>query len=233
MTTTTLATTAPATGTLKLDKATSWSDVFKAIREAERQSATLVAVEAPVGKPLVLTDTETKALAVFAKQVGSLTVPGTRRSMTTAELTNATSFLATSKVVAKVAKRALEDTLRPAFMTHFDLAAERAGKVTEETRRDKDGYYVLADTESAKVEGEKHYAARSASEGSVSISEAKLKALVEAGKLTHAQYLAVTKPVRVIDEDAVLKAAQKNPELVAVFAEASTLSTPSVSLTIK
>lgn len=229
---TTIATTSKIPS-LTLEKAKSWSDVFKAVREADKAEAAMTTVEAPAAAPLVLTGPEVKALAAFGKQAAALVVPGTRRMMTVPELTAVNEFLSTSKVVAKVAKRAVDETLRPALMNHFDLAAEKAGLVTEETKRDKDGYYVLTDVVSAKVEGEKTYATRTAKEGSVTLSEPRLKELVAEGKLTHKQYLEATTAVRIIDEDAVLRMAQKDPALVAVFAEATTTTTPSVALTIK
>lgn len=218
-------------GKLVLSTAKSYADVFKAVQETK--AAPVVVATTPVAKPLVLTEAETKALASFGKQAAAISVPQTHRMMSTAELTNANAFLATAKVVAAVAKRATEKTLRPAFMNHFDEAARKSGKVTEDTLRDKDGYLVISDTESARIEGEKTYAAREARMGKVSITADSIKALVDSGDLTHAQYLEATSQVRVADEDAILRMVQKNSALAEVFAKATTMSQPSVAFTIK
>lgn len=237
-TNTTVATTSNATGALKLDTAKSWADVVRAAIAAEAKATQAEAapvVETPLPKPLVLSPEEEAALKAFATQATNLTVPPNRRMMTTEELFSVNTFLATTKVVAKVVKRATEDTIKPAFHNHFDVKAEKDGVADPRTtpRHPKSGHYLLEDKTSGKVSGLKASAERELRGGTVSLTEEGLKGLVDSGEISHQEYLAMTRQVRVVDEDAVLAAVKKNPELVQKLRKATSVSDPTIALTIR
>jgi len=236
--TSTIATTSTANGTLKLDTAKSWADVVRAAIAAEAkasQTETAPIAETPLPKPLVLSSEEKAALENFKSQALNLMVPPNRRMLTVEELTSVNTFLATTKVVAKVVKRATEDTLKPAFHNHFDVKAEKDGVADPKTtpRHPKSGHYLLEDKTSGKVDGLKASAEREVRGGSVSLTVEGLRALEEAGEIDRLTFLSLTSQVRVVDEDKVLAAVKKNPELVEKLRKATSVSDPTIALTIR
>lgn len=236
--TATIATTSNTTGTLKLDTAKSWADVVRAALAAEAKATeadSAPVVETPLPKPLVLSADEQEALEAFATQATNLMVPPNRRMMTVAELTSVTGFLATTKVVAKLVKRATEDTIKPAFHNHFDVKAEKDGVADPRTtpRHPKSGHYLLEDKTSGKVDGLPASAEREVRGGSVSLTVEGLKALEEKGVIDRLTFLSLTSQVRVVDEDKVMAAVRKNPELVEKLRQATSVSDPTIALTIR
>lgn len=234
--TATIATTSNITGTLKLDTAKSWADVVRAAIAAETKATEAApVVETPLPKPLVLSAAEQAALEAFAGQAANLMVPPNRRMMTMDELRQVNQFLATTKVVAKVVKRATEDTIKPAFHNHFDIVAERNGVADPKTtpRHPKSGHYLLEDKKSGKVDGLPASAEREVRGGSVSLTVEGLQKLEEEGVIDRMTFLSLTSQVRVVDEDKVMAAVRKNPGLVEKLRKATSVSDPTIALTIR
>lgn len=236
--TATIATTPNVNGTLKLDTAKSWADVVRAALAAEAKATeaeSAPVVETPLPKPLVLSADEEAALAAFSTQALNLVVPPNRRMMTVAELTSVTSFLSTAKVVDKLVKRAVEGTIKPAFHNHFDVKAEKDGVADPKTtpRHPKSGHYLLEDKASGKVDGLPASATREVRGGTVSLTVEGLRELEKEGVIDRMTFLSLTSQVRVVDEDKVMAAVRKNPELVDKLRKATSVSDPTIALTIR
>lgn len=184
------------------------SDVLDALRPSMPVSSDSI----PVAPPAVMTDAEKEALARLPEVFGVVCPREPRR-------------LSETEVDALVEERAVLATLegmmgtrktdiRTIVFAHLDTEiAEHLDGVMEPPKDGRGNYLVKGE-----VVSRKHGArlTREIRKGSVTVSVAKLKELAddpEVDWFTHEDYLAMTAPVRVVDELNVALFMRKNPEV--------------------
>lgn len=126
-----------------------------------------------------------------------------------------------------LAKR--KEVIREYLATDLDRVAERTGAaVPGETPRDKAGHYLL-DGE-VPVPGTGRKITRTLNRAKVGVSNDRLLAAYEADRLTRAQFLAVTREVRVYDPAKAQVAVVSDPGLLHLLAEHATVTAPPVAV---
>lgn len=126
-------------------------------------------------------------------------------------------------------REAIKETVRH----HMDLTAVADGKVGPHTERDANGHYVVArkdDPERVPVPGSNKAWSREYRSGRVEIDGRKLLDLYDDGEITREQYLAMTREVRVFDEEKALRSMSKDPSLLNVFRKIIKRGRPGTSL---
>lgn len=193
---------------LSADKTLNLTDVLASI-------ATLPEVD-PAKQPKkatavdLVTDTLMQAIAAIPNVFGKVK-PTTRRALSGVELAR----LRDEKVEVDAAEKALKarkTEIHKLVSVHFDVVAEKAAQATEETRRNKDGHYLLAapgNPETAVVKEGKSFT-REKAKDTVTYSMDKLLALLEAEEITRQEFLALTSAERFIDPDKIQRAFLSN-----------------------
>ncbi|PPS89502.1 hypothetical protein [Streptomyces sp. MH60] len=149
----------------------------------------------------LVTDGLMSAIQAIPKVFGQIKPRG-RRQLTKAELVS----LRDEKIEIDTAIKALtkrKDEIHKMVSVHFDVLADKQKRVTEQTRLDKNGHYLLAspgNAETAPVEGSGHYFTREKASDKAVLNLDKLLALYEAGEITRAELLGFTTTTRTIDE---------------------------------
>ena len=198
--------TTPATALIRqgiLDGSITLADILRKVEAAKPASAP--AERRPVPLPKVITRAQQEALATLPSVYGKVT-PDESRILTSEEIKALYVERKTLDQAAKLAKARTED-IRTIVLNHLDeINEDRAEEF------DKDGHVLIADT--VAVPGENEVFSWEIREGSPSLSAESLAALDAAGEIDHDLYLSLTDQVRVINEQKVLLALQKNPEVV-------------------
>lgn len=208
-----------------LKEGTSWSDVVRAAM-LDANADALPTAKTPVAKPVSLTDQEKAALTAFADQLGTAVWPSTRRQLTKPELRKLVELLATTKDIGKLVDR-VEKAEKTALFNHFDVCAEKVEDNPANpalSPRHKDGFYIREDTENGSVPDLPVKVTREVKSASVALSAEKLLELVIAGEISRETYLSLTKQVRVIDEDAVMREIKRDPGLISVLKAATVVT---------
>lgn len=193
-------------------------DVLKAVRAALIPSAPTG--DTPLPKSVALTPEVLQTLKTLGSTLADLTVPTTRRQLTEDELEPATIALEDLTRV-KSALEGVDKRLKQIWQTNFDAVAMRDRKVTDATNFNKDGFFVLEDTGSAAVEGLGKKVVRIPVYPTAVLTAEALAELEADGFINHTEYLAATKPVRVLDEDGVMTLVRERPGLLPTLAAAA------------
>lgn len=208
-----------------LKEGTSWGDVVRAAM-LDANADALPAAKTPAAKAIVLTDQEKAALTAFADQLGTVVWPTTRRQLKQPELRKLVELLATTKDLKKLVER-VEAGEKIAVFNHFDVCAEKDDDNPANpalSPRHKDGFYIREDTENGAVPDLPVKVTREVKSASVALSAEKLLELVIAGEISRETYLSLTKQVRVIDEDAVMREIKRDPGLIPVLKAATVVT---------
>lgn len=189
---------------------------------------TKVPAPSKVPLPRKLTDEQKEALDKFPAVYGQV-VPQERRALEVAEASALLDEKDTLKTIKKLAADREQD-IRTTVFNHLDVLVEEEG-LDESAERDDKGHYVVA----GEVFGEDdspHKFVRQVSEQSPALSEAALRELSEDPEVefTHDDYLAMTSPIRVVDENKVMLELKKRPELLSAIQKAVTPGRKSASL---
>jgi hypothetical protein len=220
---------------------------------AAQVAAAIPVTPAPVAKPFpalpneaVLTEEVLAALKGLPKVWGSVVIKD-RRSLTAEEITRITAErLIITQIGAALAARdkAIAETIR----VHMDVAAEEAGVavpkdqlapdhtvIVAATPRDQNGHYLLAGSQkphqvpAGPVAWSQEYSAAAPAP-----SDGELQAAYEAGDISRADYLAVTRQVRVFDPVAARAYIRKVPARgLAVLRRITVGGTPKSSLYLR
>lgn len=205
------------------------SDVLRATRP-DPNVVTLT--ETPIPQDPSLNEEAWDAIEKVAGLLAALTLPKHRRMMTEAELEDVTRTYEALQTAQKGLDRA-RNQIKAAAFNHFDAVAEHDGKITDETHFTKEGWAVVADKESAVVEGLRKVLTREVSGGKVTLPLEGLLALVEDEKLDRADFTAMTRQIRVVDEDRVMAWLRKNADRSDVLAEATEIGKGSASFWLR
>jgi hypothetical protein len=183
-----------------------------------------------VPRTRVLTDDDRKALAKLPKVFGQVVVEE-RRVLTGAEIATLHEEREVVKKVTEVLTGRV-DVINSNIRHHVDVAAEAEGLVDEDTPRDKDGHYILASKGNptrVPIPGTNEDFSleyRSGKDNGVFIDSNDLLDLYDDGKISREDYLALTREVRVFDEDKAAKAVLKDERLLEVIAMAAKPKAP-------
>lgn len=176
----------------------------------------------------VITDEQRRALARVIEVFG-VVVPDTRRTLAVPEVSALIEERLVLDEISELAEKR-KDGIRTAVCNHLDCKIEEeaetlraAGETAELPPRDGKGHYVKPGKVGAP--GQPKQFSREVRSGAVSVDVDLLRALAddpalqeglaEAGvDFTHEDYLAMTRPVRVLDEAKVMIALRSNPSLV-------------------
>lgn len=205
------------------------SDVLRAVRP---EATTVTLAETPIPQDPSLNEDAWDAIDKVAGLLAALELPKHRRMMTTAELEDVTRTYEALQLAQKGLDRARNEIKAAAF-NHFDARAAHDGKITEDTQFTKEGWAVLPDKESAAVEGLRKILVREVSGGKITLPLESLRALVEDEKLSQEDFLALTRQIRVVDEDRVMAWLRKNADRADTLAEATEVGKASASFWLR
>lgn len=181
--------------------------------------------------PVTMTAELEQALRELPEVFGKVNLEE-RREMTEAEILDVYREHEALKILESDLKDR-RDNLKAYVRHHMDVQAEREGranpadliedgeKVAEASPRDKAGFYVLGEKgkpERLNIPETNLAFSREASSYKAELSGARLTELYEAGEITRDQYLALTREVRVFDEDKARKSIMKDHSLLKVLA---------------
>lgn len=228
----TLTALAATTKILKQDQV-SLLDVVRAIQtDANRQSTT--PARAPLPKKIAFTEEHRRQLAEVARQIEDLRLPQTRRVLRADEKRRILKATESFKSLEKLMKTSV-DQAKAAFFNSLDVVAEQDGRaVPGETPTDKNGWYLLKDTESGIVPDEAMKMTREPSSGSVTMTVEGLDNLLASGVISVAERKAAIRMVPTVDEGAVIQLMKDKPHLIPEIASVITqTSAPSVSFGLR
>ncbi len=183
--------------------------------------------------PAVITKEQREALAHLNNTFGAV-VPTERRALESSEIEAIHDERKTLDQIEKLASNRKAD-IRTAVVNHFDVIQEEAGDVTEETPRDKEGHYVGAKVQEPIPNSDKKWSWEIRG-GSPELNIAELERLADDETyegFTRKDFLAMTTQTRVVDENKVMLAMKKNPELVRTIAKATKTSAKTGSLFVR
>jgi hypothetical protein len=188
------------------------------------------AAPAKVPMAAVITEAQQGALARLTEVFGSV-VPTERRALTDEESTLLyEERVVVSSVEDLVAKR--KAAIRTTVANHLDclFEAEADEATLEETPRDKDGHYITPQRVPAAPGFEWCREPTGGTSNPIGLSD--LQALVddEDSPFTHQDLLAMTEPVRVVDENRFMLHLKKNPDLVAEIAKVGKIAPRSATV---
>lgn len=203
----------------------------------------------PAAPPAVpaITEAQRAALTKVVEVFGGV-VPETRRTLTTPEVARLIEERLTLDEIENLAKKRKEG-IRTTVCNHLDVKVEEeaaearaAGETVELPQRAADGHYIKAGKVGAP--GQPQQFSRETRSGSVSVDPDLLRALADDPALqqaladagvtfTHDDYLAMTRPVRVIDEARVMLHLRQHPSLVHALKLATKTGQPSAAVSMR
>ena len=193
----------------KVGKVASLADLM-ALLALPEQSAVQPA-RIPTAK--AITPAQQAAVARLPEVFGRV-VPTERRALQPVEVTALVDEKITLDDVKKMAEARLKD-VTATIHNHLDVEYEAATPEAERTIRDDNGHYIVEGRSGAE-DREKEFS-RETRQGSSVLNVEALKAL-DTGEpdalLTHAEFLAMTRQVRIVDEARVLDVIRNKPALV-------------------
>ena len=186
-------------------------------------------VVASVASPREITEEQRTAIRRLPEVYGKINPMG-RRALTAPETSSLLDERDTlKKVEAMVTARVADITL--IAHNHLDAKIDESVPQGKRPPMDAKGHYIVEGRLGVPEVAEEF--SREVSEGSASLSESSLKALVDSGDLTAKQYLAMTSQVRVIDEAKIMIALRKDPTLIRAIAKATKPGKKSVSMYVR
>jgi hypothetical protein len=198
----------------------SLTDVLDALLKARAAEVPIVTPERrPLPSVVPVSDEQRTTLRTIVNKIDALDLPTTARELSVAEQSQFKGTFEEVKKAKKVLDKA-EDALKETFHNHFDV---ELGTPSDTVEQDAKGHYVTEGE--IRVDGEPTVIRREVrGGGAAALTEADLASLEAAGHITHADYLAMTTPVRVLDEHAVMKLLNARPELLPVFGTVAKLT---------
>jgi len=178
----------------------------------------------PVAKPplpAVITDQQKEALAKLIEVFGKV-VPTEARALTDEEISDLMEERTTLDQIDKLAE-ARKKEIRTTVLNHLDQDGDGP--------RDKEGHILTAGRATSPSHG-KAFSWEIGQRGG-GLDPASLLALVEDGTIDRSVYLEMTTQVRVIDENKVMLALKKHPELIDALGDAVTKTSQVGSLYVR
>lgn len=183
------------------------------------------AAPATLPVPREITQEEEQALVKVSEVFGKVT-PTERRKLTPEEISKLIEEKETLDTLKKMADSRLDEGVKVAIHNHLDVEAEEQG-LTKDARRNANGHYIIGGEARGTANAPKRFT-REVRNPKPSINAARLQELVD-----HDTWLAITRPERVLDENKLMLALRKNPELILKMAEATEIGKPVVSINLR
>lgn len=181
---------------------------------------------------LELTEAEQDAITALLQVIEDVRLPSSARKMEPKEISDVVRLKAAAEKAGKAVEKATL-AAKVAFFNHADEVATEKGQVDDTTPITKEGWFVIEDKISGAVPGEGQKPVREVRSGSVTLAAEDLKALVDSGDLDHADYLALTRQVRVLDEARLHEVIDRKPHLAEVIDKAVKVGSPQASFTLR
>lgn len=204
-------------------------DVLKAARP---EAYKLELAETPLPQDPGLNEEAWDAIEQVAGLLGALELPDRRRQMTKGEREEITRVYEKLQKAMEGLTRS-RDQIKIAAFNHADAEAAAQGKITAETQFTREGWAIVEDKTSMAVEGLDKKLTREVSGGKVTLPLENLQLLVEDEKIAPQDFYAMTRQIRVVDEDRVLAWLRKNPEKAEVLAEATEIGKSTASFWLR
>lgn len=182
-----------------------FADLLKAL-SPQQQSEPVPAV---IPTPKAITPKQTAAMEKVSDVYGKV-VPTERRALAPVEIGSLIEEKQTLDEVKKMATSRLED-VTVTIHNHLNVVLEEAGQ-TDGVLLDGKGNYI-AEGRAGSPDHEQEFA-REVKNYAASLDEAGLKNAEALGMLSHEDYLAMTRQVRVVDETRVMALLSKKPEVL-------------------
>lgn len=189
-------------------------------------------VEAQAPMPVAITPEQREAITKVGEVFGKV-VPTERRTLQATEVASLIEEKQTLDELKKMAE-ARHESIRTTVFNHFDVEAEAEGKAAD-AYRDKRGHYILTGEARATPEVGKKFTREVRQQGP-SLNASALEALArddDFADLTWDDYLKMTTQVRVVDENKVMLALKKKPDLVKAIARATNPGSRTASLNLR
>lgn len=202
-------------------------DVLVALSPAQKSAEITVL---PV--PQQITEGQRAAVEKVSEVFGQV-VPIKRRELTSAEVNSLIEEKETLDELKKMAESRMGN-IRITVHNHMDIEAEKADLVKEETLRSDQGYFILGAKLRGTPDTPKQWS-REVRQTSPSLNTVGLQALEDDPDVDfdHDDFLAMTTQTRVVDENKVMMALKKNPQLVMALHEAVVPGSKSASLYLR
>lgn len=206
--------------------------VSEVLRVAKGDAKQIALAQTPLPKNPGLDEEAWEAVVVARDLLDHQPVPDRRRMLSEVELERLTrTYDAVQKALAGLNRS--RDQIKTTAFNHFDAVALDDGKVTTDTAFTKEGWAIIADKESAIVEGLPVKLTREVTGGKVALTVEGLHALVEDGVIEQADLLKMTRQKRVIDEARALEWIRQNPERAAALVEATETGSPTAQFWLR
>jgi hypothetical protein len=218
--------------TLLATPGTKWSDLVKAlVTVAEEQAVETVESEVRLPEPVFLSEREKEALAILEARVDATGWPKARKELTSFQRTSMIKLLSSTKVLKDLVER-IEAQTKIAAWNHLDVELEKSDEFDEEnTQRDKWGYYAVRGSIEDPQTGLR--IDRDVRAASAKLTAEDLATLETDGVITHAEFLDLTAPARVIEPTKFMHALSKDRTLVTRIASATQAGTPSNAMVLR
>jgi hypothetical protein len=180
--------------------------------------------------PPALSEKVLEALKRLPEVYGQVVVTVDRK-LTPKELATITEERDLISVVLDPLKKRKDESIREVLANHFDNILTDEQK--EAARKDAKGHFAIK--QHVSVEGLGRKVQRSVSGGKPKLSIAHIEALHKAGQIDRKTYLAITKKPdvpRVLDEDGLHKAIQKDPALFFLLGSVAEPTTPTTTIRV-
>jgi hypothetical protein len=185
----------------------------------------------PASPPLpIAISPEQRAALDKLTEVFGVVVPTERRMLTPEEIAQVIEERETMDELKDLAEKRTA-SIRTIICNHLDVEAERDGKADASTPRDAKGHYIL--TGSVRVPQAERQFKRELRATSPTLDERALLLLAEHGEITHEDYLSMTTQTRVVDENKVMLALKRKPELLDAIAKATRPGSKTASLYLR
>jgi hypothetical protein len=208
------------------------ASVGEVLKVARPEAYKLELAETPLPQNPGLNEEAWDAIEQVAGLLGALELPEHRRQMTKGEREQVTRVYEQLQKAMEGLNRA-RDQIKIAAFNHADAEAAAQGKITDETQFTKEGWAIVEDKTSMAVPGLDKKLTREVSGGKVTLPLENLQGLVEDEKIDSKDFYAMTRQVRVVDEDRVLAWLRKNPEKAEVLAEATEIGRATASFWLR
>lgn len=222
----------PTVGRVRKALTKAKATVADVLAAARPEAGTVELATTPIPKDPGLNEDAWDAVEKLAGHLAETKLPDKRRMLTEPELEQLTRLYGELQTGMKGFERARAQ-IKAAVFNHFDAVAAHDGKITDETHFTKEGWAAVEDKTSALVEGLDKVFTREVSGGKVTLPLDGLRGLVEDEKLGQADFLAMTRQIRVVDEGRVMAWLRQNPDRAEIIAEATALSKGTASFWLR
>lgn len=206
--------------------------VTDVLNAAKPQKDLVTLAETPIPQSAALNEDAEEAVSKVAKLLSELDLPDRRRMLTKDELETLTRTYIEWDKASKGLDRS-RDQIKAAIFNHFDAVAAHDGKIDLDTQHTKEGWAIVEDKASAAVPGLDFKLTREVAGGKTELDLDRLRDLVEDEIISQEDFLALTRQIRVVDENRALEWLRKNPERAHLLLEGTKTGSARASMYLR